>query len=161
MNKAVIGTILLTASVLFTACQPRALLNEKKSFAGQQWAHADTLDFQVAIKDTVQLYDLFLEVVHSPEFPNQNCYIRIFTLFPDGQRMDKLVSLELADKSGAWFGRCNSKSCRLTIPLQTGAYFNQPGDYLFTLEQYTRMDPLPGMQAMGMRIVPAPKKPGE
>ena len=155
MDKSAIGTIILLTGMLFSACQPRPVLNEKKTFPDQQWTYADTLDFEVAIDDTTQLYDLYLDVGHSPDFPNQNCYVKIFTRFPDGQRLDKLISLELADKSGAWFGRCNGKSCRLAIPLQTRAYFNQPGDYLFTIEQYTRMDTLSGVQSMGMRIVPS------
>lgn len=157
MNKPAIGLLLFLTGVLFTACQPRPVLNEKRTFPDRQWTNADTLDFEVAIQDTTQLYDLFLDVTHSPDFPNQNCYIKIYTRFPDGQRLGKLVSLELADKSGVWFGRCNKRSCRLAVPLQTRAYFNKPGDYLFTIEQYTRMDTLPGIQSLGMRIVPSPE----
>jgi len=161
MNKIALGLILLGAGVVFSACQPRPLLNEKRTFPDKQWANADSLDFELSIEDTTQYYDLFLEVAHSPDFSNQNCYIKIFTLFPDGQRFDKLVSLELADKSGTWFGRCNKNNCKLSIPLQQGAYFNQLGDYLFTLEQYTRKDPLPGIHSMGMRILPSTKHSSE
>jgi hypothetical protein len=36
--------------------------------------------------------------------------------------------------------------------LQENAYFNKPGDYLITLEQYTRRDSLPGILAVGMAL---------
>ena len=145
----------LVAGLFLASCQPRPVLDEKREFAGQGWSHSDTLDFNVSIPDTTGHYDLFLNMEHSVEFPNQNFYIRIYTRFPDGKRLDKLVSLELADKSGAWFGRCNSNTCRLRIPIQENAYFNQAGDYLFTLEQYSRMDTLPGLSYMGMLIRPS------
>lgn len=151
-------TALFLGLLLFVSCQPKAVLDEKKTFPEGQWLHADTLDFGVDIADTLGKYDLFLDLEHSPDFPNQNLYIKIYTRFPDGQRPGKLVSLELADKSGAWFGRCNNKRCRLTIPIQERAFFDNPGPYVFTLEQYTRLDPLPGINSVGMRIQPSPKQ---
>jgi gliding motility-associated lipoprotein GldH len=158
MTKAPFTIAALAAAALFAACQPRPVLDETRSFPEGYWTYADTLDFAVTIPDTTGLYDLFLDLRHSPDFPNQNLYIRIYTRFPDGKRLDKLVSLELADKAGAWFGRCNSSECRLTIPIQSRAFFDQPGPYLFTLEQYSRIDTLPGIRSLGMRIQPAPKQ---
>lgn len=155
MIKTLIGIAALAGALLLLSCQPRPVLNEKRVFEDQQWSNADTLDFQVSIADTTLHYDLFLDLKHNSEFSNQNFYIRIYTRFPDGNRLDRLVSLELADKSGAWFGRCNKKACRLRIPIQENAWFNQPGDYLFTLEQYSRMDPLPGVRQLGFLIRPS------
>lgn len=155
MTRVLHSIFLPLGFFVLLGCQPRAVLNEKWVFDNQQWSNADTLDFKVSIPDTTTRYDLLLDLKHSPGFSNQNFYIRIYTRFPDGQRLDKLVSLELADKAGVWFGRCNKKSCRLRIPIQENAWFNQPGDYLFTLEQYSRMDPLPGVHQLGMIIRPS------
>lgn len=149
---------LILAVVFFASCQPKAVLDEKKTFPEGQWTHADTLDFEMVMEDTVGKYDLFLDLEHSPEFANQNLYVKIYTRFPGGQRLGKLVSLELADKSGAWYGRCNKERCRLTIPIQERAFFDAPGSYLFTIEQFTRLDPLPGVSSVGMRILPSPKQ---
>lgn len=154
-------TALFLAVVLFAACQPKAVLDEKKTFPEGQWRHADTLNFEALIEDTTGRYDLFLDLEHSPDFRNQNMYVKIHTRFPDGQRPGKLVSLELAGKAGDWFGRCNTNRCRLTIPIQTQAFFDKPGTYLFTIEQYTRLDPLPGVMSLGMRIQPSPEKGGK
>ena len=152
MARSQFAIFSLLAGLFLAGCQPGALLDKKKTFSDQGWSNADTLNFEAAITDTTLRYDLFLDVVHSLEFPNQNFYISIRTLFPDGQRQEKTVSVELADKSGAWFGRCGKNSCRLRIPIQENAFFNQAGAYLFTLEQYSRMDPLPGLKQMGMVI---------
>jgi gliding motility-associated lipoprotein GldH len=155
MARSLFDMFVLLGALLLAGCRPGPVLKEKKTFADQGWSHADTLDFKATIADTSLQYDLFIDVAHSPEFPNQNFYLRILTQFPDGIRQEKLVSLELADNSGFWFGRCNKKNCRLRIPIQEKAFFNQPGAYLFTLEQYSRLDPLPGIKQMGMLIRPS------
>ena len=54
--------------------------------------------------------------------------------------------------AGEWFGRCNSKTCTLRIPLQMGAFFNATGQHQITIEQYTRKEKLPGVQAVALRI---------
>lgn len=142
---------------LLAACQPKPLLNETINLAGEQWTYADTLNFQLNLQDTALRYDIFIDLQHSPDYPTQNLYTRIYTLFPNGERPRQLVSLELADKAGQWYGRCGGKWCKLSIPIQQGALFDQAGAYTFTLEQYTRIDPLPGLKQVGMRIQPSKK----
>jgi len=60
--------------------------------------------------------------------------------------------LELAAKSGFWFGRCNSKRCKLSLPLQEQVHFKQTGTYRITLEQYSRKDTLSGIFGLGLEL---------
>jgi len=46
----------------------------------------------------------------------------------------------------------NSEWCKVSIPIQQGAYFDMVGDYLFTVEQYMRVDPLPGVKSIAFKI---------
>lgn len=138
--------------LLFTACGSDYVLKEKKEFSSEGWTYADSLQFKVDISDTLKIYNLFLEVRHSTEYSFQNLYTQIHTQFPKGQRIKEVVSLELADKAGVWFGNCNSEYCTILIPIQEGAFFNIPGSYQFTLEQFMRKDPLPGVQSITFMI---------
>ena len=139
---------LLLFLFLTTACGPDYLFQEERTIPNGQWTYADTLDYAINIEDTIAIYNLYLELEHASTYGFQNLYVRIHTRFPDGQRPVKVVSLELADKAGVWAGDCNSKRCAVRIPIQENAYFNQPGDYLFTIEQYMRQDSLPGVESV-------------
>lgn len=147
----IFGSTLLLAFSLF-ACQSNVHYEKSYSFDQAIWSHVDTLDFTFQITDTTQLFDIALDVEHATDFPMQNLYVQFYTQFPSGQRLSKLVSLELADKAGVWFGSCNADDCQVRIPLQNGAFFNEPGSYTITVEQYTRQADLRGVQSMGLAL---------
>ncbi len=116
------------------------------------WTYADSLDFSFVVKDTSKSYDLVLDLVHSPDFPYSNFYVYIYTRYPGGKQLRQAVSLELAAKSGLWFGRCSKKRCSLSIPLQEGIRFGETGRYHLLLEQYSRRDTLPGIFSVGLSL---------
>jgi len=156
MTKIAFAFVL--AIFALSACGPDYVIKESRDIADTGWAYKDTLDFAFEIADTTQLYDLEIVVEHAADFPYQNMYTLISTRFPSGQRLQKQLSLELADKAGVWAGDCGSKRCTTTIPIQQGAYFNEAGPYLITLEQFMRVTPLPGVKSIGLQVVPTAER---
>ena len=151
MHKNRLG-LLCIFGLLLSACGPEIIFEEKQEISPAGWTYADTLDYQFEISDTQQLYNIFLQLEHTTAFATQNLYVKIYTGFPDGKRLSQELSVELADKIGRWLGDCRGEHCTLDIPLQTKAYFNQPGQHSFTLEQYMRTSPLPGISAATLRL---------
>lgn len=146
---------LLIATFLFLiiiSCGPKYAFNETYDINNNQWAYSDSLRFEFAIKDTTAIYNLLLDVKHTTDYSFQNLYTNIHTQFPDGSRLSKPVSLELADKAGIWQGDCNAKTCTLEIPIQEGAYFNQIGKYVITVEQFMRDSVINGVQSITMKV---------
>lgn len=144
--------------LLLQGCGQGSVYEKTYEIPPPGWTYADTLDFGFDITDTTAIYNLYLDVRHSPEYDYQNLYVRLHTRFPSGQRIGETVSLELADKTGAWLGDCSSRSCLLKIPIQQGAYFNAAGPYLITVEQFMRRDSLPGIQAVAFRLQDSGRK---
>lgn len=148
-----LGLVVLS-SMLFSisACGPSPYYAEYEHLPSYGWTYADSLAFSFEIRDTAELYTLFLHLEHSPEFPYSNFYVRIHTRYPNGEELMQPVSLELADKTGLWFGRCGRKRCSLSIPLQSKVRFDQKGRYDLVIEQYSRRDTLPGIFALGLSL---------
>ena len=147
------GLLLYTFLVLLlTACVPKYALNKTYEISNGEWTYADSLRFEFEIADTVTLYNLLLDVKHSTEFGFQNLYTNIHTQFPNGTRLSKPLSLELADRAGIWQGDCNAKTCTIEIPIQEGAYFNQPGKYVITMEQFMRDSLVKGVQSVTLKL---------
>ncbi len=138
--------------LLISSCGPDYLLNETRSIAQSQWAYQDTLNFAANIRDTNRIYNIFLDIDHSTDYPYQNIYLLVHTLFPGGKRPAQRISVDLADKSGQWLGNCRGEYCQLRVYLQQGAFFNARGQHIFTIEQYMRVDPLPGIRSIALRI---------
>lgn len=144
--------ILVSYFLLLVACSQNYIFNKKYDIANNNWTYADSLRFDFEIKDTFALYNLILNVKHTTDFNSQNLYTRIHTQFPDGQRLSKPVSLELADKTGVWQGDCNAKTCTLEIPIQEGTYFNQVGNYTIVIEQFMRDSVIRGVETIALRV---------
>jgi gliding motility-associated lipoprotein GldH len=135
-----------------SSCGPNYVYEKQYDIEQAAWSYADSLQFDFEIRDTNTIYNLWLEVTHSTSFSNQNLYTQVHTAFPAGERITELLSLELSDKAGQWFGDCNSESCTLRIPIQQGAYFNQAGDYQITLEQHMRRNPVEGVYSIAFLL---------
>jgi len=144
---------LFLGSILFlSSCSSGYDYEKQYEFQGEYWAQGDTLDFTFTIKDTLAIYNLYLEVKHSTAYDFQNLYTQIHTRFPSGERIKELLSLELADKAGTWLGACSGERCVLKIPIQQGAFFNQAGEYMLTVEQYMRVNPVKGVGSIGFML---------
>lgn len=136
----------------FSSCGPNYIYEKQFQIANDGWTYNDSLQFEVNIEDTLQLYNLYLDIDHTTAFPNQNLYIRIHTQFPNGKREGKPVSVDLANKMGTWNGKCSGEDCQLRVFLQQDAFFDMPGLYQFTVAQHTRLDTVPAIKSLSLKV---------
>jgi gliding motility-associated lipoprotein GldH len=139
---------------LSTACKKEHLLFEKEyAWKDANWRQSDTLNFAFDIADTMALYDIVLTVKHRTDYPFQNIYTQISTKFPEGQRPQQLINVDLADNTGTWNGTGSGKARSYDVDIQQNAFFNQAGKYVITLEQFMRTDALAGIESVALRLV--------
>jgi gliding motility-associated lipoprotein GldH len=119
---------------------------------GEIWSYEEPLIFDFSIPDTASRYTFYLDLIHSVDYPYQNLYTRIVTQYPEQEPKTDILSLELSNDLGLWEGKCRSNYCRVRIPLQTRAVFENPGDYQLSFEQHTRQDSLSGLRSIALRI---------
>jgi gliding motility-associated lipoprotein GldH len=149
--KSVIGICVII--LLLTNCeQTNYHFKAETDFENATWKYSDTTDFKVNINDTLKRYNLGLSINHSSEYLNQNIYLKIHTKFPDGQRFSQRVNIDLADKAGKWYGKCSGGDCEVDAYIQKDAFFNQAGEYTFTVEQFTRSENLENINSLTFYI---------
>ena len=135
-----------------SACGPDYAYQKTYAIDGANWTYADSLKFEFEVNDTSDVYNLWLTVDHNIDYEFQNLYINIRTKFPSGSQLAEPLSLELANRIGQWYGKCNNSYCHLRIPIQEGAFFNQTGKYEITLDQYMRQNPVAGIRNIGFLL---------
>ena len=138
--------------VVFSSCGPNYIFDQKKDIQGLAWSYEDTLDFEVDIQDTLKIYNLYLDIEHSVNYPFQNIYTQIYTQFPSGKRIKERLPIDFSEKSGKWIGDCDSEFCTLRVYIQKGAFFNALGNHKITVEQFMRKNPLKGIKSIALRI---------
>jgi gliding motility-associated lipoprotein GldH len=149
---------LIALGCFFQACNDKAYFESSQELKSSEWAYSDTLDFRFSVMDTAQLYNMYLSFDYTDTFSTQNLYLRLHTKFPDGRRLSKLKSFDLFDAKGTSKGSCSGHRCTAKLILQDNAFFNQPGEYCVTLEQFTRTDRLSGMLKAGLVLEKSDKK---
>lgn len=110
------------------------------------------MPFEVAIADTAQRYNLYVNVRHTDNFPYSNLWMKVNTTFPSGKEIENRVNLPLADKSGKWFGAGSGDVITIQVPIQEMAQMPESGNYRFELIQDMRMNPLTDVLDVGIRV---------
>ena len=153
-----VSVLLILLTFLYSSCTgDRIIYEEVHNIDDGRWSYGQKKDFRFEVSDTSLNYRLLLYLEYNTDYRWQNFYTEITTIFPSDSIKNDVLSLELASKTGQWFGKCNSQSCDLTIPLQENVRFAQPGDYSISLDQYMREEEVTGVRAIGLKLV-VPKK---
>ena len=134
-----------------TACGERPLYGSDQEVDGS-WKYSDSLLFKLPAADTNSVHDLILEIEHNKEYPFQNLYVNITTLFPSGKVERNKLNIDLADKAGKWYGECGSKECELEVLMLSQFRFSESGTYSLIMEQYTRTPSLEGIHELSLRL---------
>jgi len=138
--------------ILFYSCDETPFFESKIEIPEAIWSYNYVPSFTVPVKDTSQKQDLYLELKHSPDFSYQNLYLKINTEFPNGEIKEEQLSINLANNSGDWIGKCQGESCMIQIYMLEKFKFAEPGEYKFSFEQYSREDNLKGIQSLNFKI---------
>ncbi|MFZ1706015.1 MAG: gliding motility lipoprotein GldH [Saprospiraceae bacterium] len=133
------------------------IVYDKKVVFDEAWTYNDVQEFTFDIIDTIPAHDILLEVIHDKHFAFQNIYTKVTTIFPDQQKVEHQVSLQLTDALNVWVGDCDSKNCTASLVLSENIYFNQTGKYIILLEQYGRTDSLKGMMGFHFKVIHSKK----
>jgi gliding motility-associated lipoprotein GldH len=150
--------LLIFFLILQSSCAgDRVIYEEMHDIENGQWVYGQTRDFNFEVSDTSLDYRLLLYLEYYTDYRWQNFYTEITTTFPGDSIKTDILSLDLASKTGQWYGNCNSQSCSLTIPLQEDVHFELPGNYGISFDQYMRDEDVRGITAIGLKLV-VPRK---
>lgn len=137
--------------VLLSSCGPKVIY-ENQIDIPEKWAYKDSLVYEFEVSDTLQPYDITLDIKHDATFGYENLYIYAVTVFPEGRRSSNPVSLQLANSSGDWIGKCSSDRCQTDILIANTSYFKAVGKYKIIICQHSRQNLLEGIRSVGLKI---------
>ena len=147
--------VLLAFAIGMAACDTQRVYEYNRDFDDRSWKAADTAHFEFIIKDPGKKYNLYYNIRNSLDYP----YARLFVQFSlrdsvGAELQKKLVSAFLFDqKTGKPQGSSGLGDVYdHQFPLINDFDFKLPGKYKLDMEQFMRMDTLPGVLAVGLRV---------
>ncbi|MCU0392632.1 MAG: gliding motility lipoprotein GldH [Thermoflexibacter sp.] len=140
--------------IWLSSCDSTRLFEEYKDLPERKWRSAEAITFNFQITDTVQSYNLYYNIRNTLSYPYYNLYITYELL--DGA--DKVIAQKMLQnnlmhpQTGEPYGDGIGDLFDHRFVLLSDYKFSQSGSYKLRLRQYMRMNELPEIVAVGMRI---------
>ena len=147
--------IIVAISTIWSGCDSRRVFEDNVEFRSRNWKINEPVQFEFQIADTSRRYNLLLNIRNSLDYP----YARIFVTY-DLQKQDstslnkKMMAEYLFDqKTGKPFGTSGIGDIYdHQFPILKNYSFEKAGAYKIRLNQFMRMDTIPGILAVGIRV---------
>lgn len=139
--------------ILFISCDKNRVFEENKDFDGFRWDYADAKVFEVAIEDAAPK-SVFINFRHTYFFETRNVRLNMEVKFPNDSIAKLPINILLSEPNGMWHSECSGDICDFKFPVEafTNYSFADTGKYTFTLTQDMRVNPLPNVMAVGLRV---------
>ncbi len=147
--------ILLVLLGNLAACGNSSTYEGYKNFENKQWKADATAVFNFEITEDTKPYQISYSIRNTVGYPYYNLYLDYTLADATGkvistQRVDKNL---LNPKTGEPYGKGIGDLYDHEFIALENFKFPKKGGYTFTLKQAMRLDPLPEIVAVGMRVV--------
>jgi gliding motility-associated lipoprotein GldH len=148
-----IKIIFFTALIGFSisSCDPNMVYDQYHSTENENWSWPEVRKFEVDMQDSTGLFNLFINIRHTKEYPKSNLYVFIKIEAPNGSVLKDTVDIQLANDSGKWFGHGFGNILMHRLKYREAVKFPQKGLYTISLEQAMRLEEVP-VTDVGIRI---------
>jgi gliding motility-associated lipoprotein GldH len=138
---------------LLTACTKGVLYQKYISIPGQIWDMKNPVTFKVNIDDTINYYNIFVNIRNEDNYVYSNLYLFIDITSPMKVTERDTMQCILADpNTGKWLGEGLGDIWDNKILFKYNTRFARKGEYTFTYTQAMRDDKLPMIMDAGLTV---------
>lgn len=138
--------------VVLVSCNSIGVFEQSYFFSNHQWSSKQQPSFTFTISDTQSLYHIYAVFRHEDAYRYNNIWLNITTQAPKDSSKSQQVNLVLANNKTGWLGTGMDDIIDHRIRLTRTAQKLKKGNYIFTLKQIMREDPLPAVLNAGIRV---------
>lgn len=142
--------ILLT--IFITSCDSNRFFEENREITDGVWNMKQRLTFEFDVPDTTTAYNLYYNVRTNDDYPYSNLYVFQHIDFPNGKKGSDTIELLLVNPDGSWVGTGQGDLHDCQLLFRKNVRFPVSGKYRMEVEQAMRMEQLPGVKDVGIRI---------
>lgn len=141
--------------LLFSSCLPSPYYQKEEAVPQNAWQWQFQPVFKVNIPDSNTAYATYFIIRHTEAYPYSNLWMWVYVKQPGDTAFNRMrVNIQLAESSGKWLGRGMGEIWEQYMPVSFAGkkIFTKPGTYEVKLEQNMRINPLPEILHVGLRV---------
>jgi gliding motility-associated lipoprotein GldH len=158
MKKNNLVFAIIAIAFVVVSCDRNKVYEEYTEIKDYNWQSKDAVRFEFEIDDTASLHNVYINVRHANMYQFNNLWLFVKSSAPNGQTNVDTVECVLADNSGKWLGDGMGDIWDIQIPWRMGVRFPVKGKYIVEYKQGMRVDVLPGIMDVGLRVEKAEVK---
>lgn len=155
-NKVFLTSLILT--VLLVSCDRNRFFDEYKSLPNK-WNKDSIIRFEVNQTDSLQAYNLFINLRNTNDYKYSNIYLITRINYPNGKVDQDTLQYKMSYPNGEWMGVGMSDSKDSKLWYKKNFRFDEKGTYTFQIRQAMRKNndekgvvDLKGITEVGLRI---------
>ena len=145
-------------TVVLGSCDKGRVYDEYESLS-TYWHRDSLVEFRFNAPDTLQKYDLFINLRNDSRYPFSNIFLITEMKFPHGKVISDTLQYEMAMPDGTWLGTGFGEIKESRLWYKENFRFPEVGTYQMTIQQALRrkdsvagVQELPGITEVGFRI---------
>lgn len=140
---------------LLAGCLPAPYFQREEPIPKNLWAYNFKPTFKFDITDTTVAYQPWFLIQHTQAYPYCNLWLWVYIKTPGDTVVKKQrMNITLAEASGKWLGRGMGEiwEQRMKMNLGDSVRLNRKGTYEIAFEQNMRINPLPDVLHVGLKV---------
>ena len=138
--------------LLSYSCTTVGLYERTAIIPKQQWQSTFHPTFTFTIQDTNSLYNIYITIRHTDMYAYNNIWINVGTASPNDSIKYQALNLILANNTTGWFGTGMDDIFEHRVRITKTPMPLKKGVYTFVLAPLMRVDPLPYILNIGIRL---------
>ncbi len=150
----VVFSVLLPCCLL-AACHPAPHYQKQEPIPANAWSYNFKPSFTFDITDTTAAYRPYFIIRHTQAYPYNNLWLWLYIKTPgDTVAKRSRINITLAEPTGKWLGNGMGEIYEQRMPISLGdaVKLDRVGTYQIDMEQNMRLNPLPEVLHVGLRI---------
>ncbi len=146
---------ILILCIVLGGCIAAPYFQKQEAIPQNTWNYNFRPVFKFDITDSTARYATYFIIQHTQAYPYCNLWMWMYIKTPGERSIKKeRVNITLAAPSGRWLGRGMGAIYeeRVYVDLGDSVKLHRPGSYEIMLEQNMRVNPLPEVMHVGIRV---------
>ena len=148
----------LLGCLLLFSCDKKRVVDKYESLPNQ-WHKDSVVNFNFTAPDTIQPYNLFINLRNNSDYRFSNLFLVANMTFPNGKVVSDTLEYRMAEPSGEWLGTGFGEIKENKLWYKENVRFSEEGKYQINIEQAMRkggdtagIEDLEGITEVGFRI---------
>jgi gliding motility-associated lipoprotein GldH len=145
--------LILSSFLMVSSCKSNVEFTGFAEVPGKTWKLTYIPEFNFQISDTLSSNNIWFMIRTGSSYPYRNIYLFVTALTPDGKTISDTLQYYLADEKGNWYGSGGVGDIHsLNLPYKSNIYFPLKGTYKLRVQHGMRIEDLPGVYDLGLRV---------